>query len=328
MHLSLRFPVSRIRMCLTTLILLFLGQPGSTWAIIEGEDAVQGEFPATAAIIQKGSFANPAVIGGGVLIREQWVLTAAHSLILQSSATIEVHTGVADLTNPIGLVTRNVLAIIVHPDFVQIDGTSENDAALLLLDRPIPGAATLPIADRLGDLPAGTPGTVVGWGTTEAGVPQPSPILQKGGANIVENSLASTFFPGLVNESHVAARDPSVTTSPCIGDSGGPLIIDIDGVPTVAGLVSFGIADCSDASVPAVYTSMPEAFSWIAGVLSTSASPSAISLTGRNRIISNGDLNPRRLDSTDFGSVRARRGMRTRTFFVQNESIGFLTVPS
>jgi len=47
-----------------------------------------------------------------------------------------------------------------------------------------------------------------------------------------------------------------------LGDSGGPLMCDIDGFPTVVGITSWGIG-CGRRGQPGIFSSVYDAMSWI-----------------------------------------------------------------
>jgi len=52
--------------------------------------------------------------------------------------------------------------------------------------------------------------------------------------------------------------------SPCVGDSGGPLIQRTkEGVTTQRGVVSWGLAPCGQVGAPAVYTDVAQFVDWI-----------------------------------------------------------------
>lgn len=307
--------------------LLLAALPREGHAIINGSEAGEDEFPATAALVKRINTATPAVFGSGVLIGDQWILTAAHSLGTETVNSFEVWLGVTDLADLSSLRVYRVLAIHRHPGFTTGSGTSENDIALLLLDRPVTGIAPLAVSDDPADSPAGTAGTVAGWGTTVPGESSPSLVLRKAPASIVSNTFANGFYGGILTDNHIAARDPALTAMPCFGDSGGPLVIDSGGADTLAGIVSFGPADCDDASVPTIYTHVARYEEWISGFLALTVTPSAIRVTGKGQVIRDGDGSPRRSDGTDFGRVRPGKGSTTRSFRVENSG-GLLTVRS
>lgn len=310
---------------LISAILLFTG--GESRAIISGSDAATGEFPWIAGIVQKGAFVSPALVGGGALIGDQWVITAAHSVERLSPASIEVWLGSNDLEDPAGRVVRNVLAVFIHPDFATGAGTSENDLALLLLDQPVAGFPLLPVLDDPLLLLTGDAVTVAGWGTSTAGLAEPTPILQKAPAEIISNEDATIVFGPVITPVHLAAVDPDEIATPCVGDSGGPLIKEIAGIDTLVGVVSFGSADCNDASLPAIYTRVPLFASWIDEQLDLTATPPGLTLTGKGRQIRS-SAKPRENNGTDFGELRRPGSQRTRSFSVNNAGSGLLTARS
>ena len=318
-------PVPVKILALITAILLLTG--GELRAIISGSDAATGEFPWIAGIVQKGAFVSPALIGGGSLIGDQWVITAAHSVEMLSAASIEVWLGSNDLENPAGRVVRNVLAVFIHPDFATGAGTSENDLALLLLDAPVTGFPLLPVLDAPLSLLTGDSVTVAGWGTSTPGLIEPTPVLQKAPAGLISNEDATAVFGPVITAVHLAAVDPDEIATPCVGDSGSPLVKNIAGTDTLVGLVSFGSADCSDASLPTIYTRIPLFAPWIEEHLNLTATPPGLTLTGKGRPIGSG-AKPRATNGTDFGELKRPGRRRTRTFAVNNAGSGLLTARS
>jgi secreted trypsin-like serine protease len=300
---------------------------GRSHAIIAGVDAAEGEFPWIAGIVQKGAFAAPALIGGGALLGDQWVITAAHSVEPLTAASIEVWMGSNDLDDPTGRVVRNVLAIYVHPDFATGAGTSENDLALLLLDEPVSGIPLLPVLDDPLLLLTGDVVSVAGWGTSTPGLAVPTTALQKAPAEIISNEDAAVVFGTVITDVHLAAVDPAETATPCVGDSGSPLVKNIGGTATLVGLVSFGSADCEDASLPTIYTRIPLFAGWIDEHLDLTTSPPGFTLIGRSRTISD-NADPKERNGTDFGNLARPGRQRSRTFVLENAGAGLLTVRS
>lgn len=312
-------------LALITAMLLLTG--GESRAIISGSDATTGEFPWIAGIVQKGAFVSPALIGGGSLIGDQWVITAAHSVEMLSAASIEVWLGSNDLENPAGRIVRNVLAVFIHPDFATGAGTSENDLALLLLDAPVTGFPLLPVLDDPLSLLTGDAVTVAGWGTSTPGLIEPTSLLQKAPAGLISNEDATVVFGPVITAVHLAAVDPDEIATPCVGDSGSPLVKNIAGTDTLVGLVSFGSADCDDASLPTIYTRIPLFAPWIEEHLSLTATPPGLTLTGKGRPVASG-ARPKETNGTDFGELKRPGRQRTRTFAVNNAGSGLLTARS
>lgn len=314
----------RIRLSILVALAIFLAGVQKSHAIVAGEVAASGEIPSMAALIRKGSFVSTPLMGGGALVGDQWVITAAHTLVDVAPGSVEIWLGTTNLNNPAGRIVRNVLAIYRNPNFSVSDGMSEGDLALLLLDQPVSGIPILPVLDDLAELAAADSLRVSGFGTTESGVLLPSPLLLKADAEIITPMMAPFPYDLTPQSNLLAAIDPDEESTPCRGDSGGPLTKNIGGADTLVGIVSFGSADC-DPTVPSVYTNVAFYSAWIEFILSQTAMPPGMVILGKNRPISNGDASPRKSDATDFGKVRRRK---TRTFTIANGSSGLLTIRS
>lgn len=177
--------------------------------IIGGSNATIQERPFQAAVFMNGQFN-----GGGVIINEHWILTAAHvvrNYVSQPSRyTVKYGSTYLDQCN-----TANVNEIILHPGFqILPNGSSVNDIALVRVVQPILTSLTssvIPISTCT-SFQNGQIATVSGWGCTSTNKDRTN-ILKKG--NVTINSCSN----GTIECS------PS-TTMIYYGDSGGPLTID------------------------------------------------------------------------------------------------------
>ncbi len=310
------------------LALLFaLLQGTEARAIIAGSDAAEGEYPWMAGIIRKGIVPGPGLIGGGVLVGDQWVVTTAHSLVNLSPVDLEVWMGTHDLGDASSRVAVNVLAIVRHPEFAIESGTSTHDLALLLLDRRISGISPIEILSVPSDLLVGDAVRVAGWGTVQAGQIVPHTILQEADAEILAENIAEQTFGPILNETHLAGVDPLEIATPCFGDSGGPLVRDFGGTDLLVGLVSFGTAECDDASQPTIYTRLSYFFSWVEERLAATESPPRMTVLGKGRSIASNEK-PRLAKGSDFGTLKGKSASRTRSFRIVNQGSGWLTIQS
>uniref|UniRef100_A0A182TI02 CLIP domain-containing serine protease n=1 Tax=Anopheles melas TaxID=34690 RepID=A0A182TI02_9DIPT len=222
---------------------------------------------------------------GGVLIHNQYVLTAAHCIEGVPSTWIvyQVRLGEFDTTTTIDCVNddcadpvRDVLinAYVVHPDYYKQNGADYNDIALLQLSetveftdfiRPI----CLPTSEesRTVNL-TGKYATVAGWGQTENSTSSTKKLHLR--VPVVDNEVCADAFSSIRLEiipTQLCAGGEKGKDS-CRGDSGGPLMRYGDGRSSskywyLIGLVSFGLEQCGTDGVPGVYTRMSEYMDWV-----------------------------------------------------------------
>jgi len=312
------------RTFLVSLALVFLARP-EAGAIIGGADAASGEFPWIAGVVRKDVVPAPGLVGSGALVGNQWVLTAAHAVRGIKPTSLEVWLGTTSLDPASPRQTRQVLAVFVHPGFSASGGTSVNDVALLLLDRPVTGIAPLSLLENPEDLSVDDPVVVAGWGTSVLGLSRPSLVLQKAPARILDSGTAGTAFGTTLSPSHLAAVDPDGVATPCVGDSGGPLVKSVSGTPRLAGLVSFGTVACDDASKPTVYARITSLAPWIRWYLGLTQRPPWTRVTGRGWGIVPGAA-ARLYNGTDFGDFRRTGTVKIASFYAVNPGAGMLTI--
>ncbi|KAL3280358.1 hypothetical protein HHI36_017847 [Cryptolaemus montrouzieri] len=214
--------------------------------IVGGEDASDGSYPYQISLQQLQQH-----ICGGSIIGNQWILTAAHCVVGQTSSQMSVVTGTNVLD---GSGQRyQVERLIAHPRYNQ--RTSANDIALVKLTRTISfnskvGRISLPRSNTGG----GRQLTLTGWGKTSF-PGQVSRTLQTIKLTSLSNSQCRRTFPQITSGSICTAGDSG--KGACQGDSGGPLV---DGNSQV-GVVSFGVP-CAKGQ-PDVFARVYAYNSWI-----------------------------------------------------------------
>jgi secreted trypsin-like serine protease len=245
--------------------------------IIGGNEAHFGEFPWQAHIRIAGYQC------GGVLVSRWYVATAAHCIHRARLKDITVYLGEYDTQNtghylePLPEEILRVVHKIIHPNFqYRITQPDRFDLALLRLSRPVSYRENiLPICLPRHDASFwGQMGVVAGWGKTDTTYGKTGTnILQKATVPILSDAeclqwhehkninleLHSEMFCAGHSDGHMDA---------CLGDSGGPLIVQQDGRWMLAGITSAGFG-CAVDHQPGIYHKVADTAGWIAAHINT-----------------------------------------------------------
>lgn len=246
--------------------------------LVGGQPSFRAAWPWMALLGSHDSTGTEDWFCAGVLINEQWILTASHCL--NERRVTAVRLGEHDLENPNDGATPqdfDVEASIMHPDYTFPQ--AYHDIALVKLARKV----RLQTAIQPVCLPWGTESTknlvgqtvtLTGWGDTAFGGSR-SPVLQQVQVSVFpseecDNSYKSirdyqqTWPKGIGAES-VCAGDRQGGKDACQGDSGGPIVSrDSKRRYTIAGVVSLGYG-CGSKLYPGIYvnTRKSEYLAWI-----------------------------------------------------------------
>jgi transmembrane serine protease 11D len=200
---------------------------------------------------------------GGSKIGDSWVLTAAHCVdnffVGMDPSRLDVVLGT--LTYPSGGEQIAVRAIHTHPrwDDVNLDF----DAALLELESPATMGEAVAVHGAGESLPEGIPVLVTGWGAVSEGGPGSTTLLE------VEVPVVSTAvcsqpesYDGAITEAMFCAGEREGGKDACQGDSGGPVELDLNGVRTLVGIVSWGHG-CARRLKYGVYSRVSKVPDWV-----------------------------------------------------------------
>jgi secreted trypsin-like serine protease len=188
-----------------------------------------------------GRYVSSSPFCSGTLITEDVILTAGHCLEGTAASKVAVYVGddpSVDLVSGLYGVTE----VLVHPSYNSRAIT--DDIALMRLARPVAGVApvaALPATLGLTSADIGATVNFAGFGVTETGSfgvkMQVDGTIDAAGCGVYGCPTAGD-----------AATQFSYTqpqSGPCSGDSGGPAFLYRDSTPYVAGITSYGDANCT-----------------------------------------------------------------------------------
>ncbi|KAK8406189.1 hypothetical protein O3P69_007129 [Scylla paramamosain] len=222
----------------------------------------------------------------GVLINEQWILSALHCFLNQNIDVLVVRLGEHDY-NSLSERTPHqdfgVIETVFYPDYSHPQ--AYHDLAMLRLDSRVSiqrsiSPVCLPWGKESDRVLTNQVVTLTGWGDTKFGG-QPSSILQEVKVTVFSPTQCDRSYSNLpqyaetwpqgIGQETVCAGDPNGGRDACQGDSGGPLVSqDARGSYVLAGVVSRGYG-CGHKDYPGLYANLryPPYLAWIKKVAFT-----------------------------------------------------------
>ncbi|CAL4094216.1 unnamed protein product [Meganyctiphanes norvegica] len=243
-------------------------------------EASIGEFPWMTLIVEQ----NNNYVGGGALIADDWILTAAHKVhpFRNNPRGLKIRVGDHDVTRPVDNPQFphqevNVQQIIIHPLFEL--NNLHNNVALLRLSRPVNRRGALHIErvclPEQGQLFSPQRCFVSGWGENafnggNIGITG-GQVLKKVDVPIWDPFVCESVLreqPRLgerfnLDKTSFLCAGGEQGKDACTGDGGAPLVCQgSDGRFAVVGLVAWGIG-CAKQNIPGVYVNVPNYVNFI-----------------------------------------------------------------
>ncbi|NXP80309.1 GRAA protein, partial [Ramphastos sulfuratus] len=233
---------------------------GSCVDIIGGHEVAPHSRPFMALI--KGP--NESVCGGA-LIKEDWVLTAAHCNVKGARVILGAHS----LKENAKEKQRQVFQIAKQIPYPYYSSCSkENDIMLLQLrKRAVLGKAVrlIPLPTSADDPNPGTTCTVAGWGKTRNSERKLSDTLREVNVTVISRRICNdkSHYNNnpVITSNMICAGSTNGGKDSCNGDSGGPLRCN----NVMKGITAFGKANkCGAVDGPGVYTRLTKQYlHWI-----------------------------------------------------------------
>ncbi|KAL9692306.1 hypothetical protein quinque_015970 [Culex quinquefasciatus] len=251
--------------------------------IFGGTETALGEFSWTALLVAEDTDGYKSTYCGATLINSRYVVTAAHciKLVLTNWTLTAVRLGEHNITNgeeqdcdeyntcadvPVEV---GIEKVILHEEYDAHKKREYNDIALIRLNRDV-GFSTyinpicLPLEDSVRQMNhTGMKVTAAGWGYTESNYS--SEVKLKVSLDVMNHNRCVKVYKSAdirLQDTQLCAGGKKGEDT-CGGDSGGPLMREIEGNYHLIGVVSFGAANCGTKGVPGVYTNVAMFVDWI-----------------------------------------------------------------
>jgi len=246
--------------------------------IVNGQDARLGAYPWQVSLQQDvpvpgmPGYVYPMHFCGGAILSSQYILTAAHCIVMGPGGNFNVVVGIHDQTRKQGQPeVIPMLWSIAHQGFGMSGAFLKNDIAIIRLAMPIDldnndFASPVELANP-GDEFVGDACKLTGWGRLSGeGNNVPNVLQEVDTTAISREQCQDKWNKGgyIIEDSHICFYNAE--GGACQGDSGGPAVCKKDGRYVLTGVTSGGDPNC-DINQPSIYTRVSAFRQWIAAMM-------------------------------------------------------------
>ncbi|KAM4601682.1 uncharacterized protein ACJ7VT_019731 [Polymixia lowei] len=243
--------------------------------LVGGNHCPKGECPWQVLVQYRGNSHC-----GGVLVRPDWVITAAHCIHGNDLSDLTVVAGEHDLDVEEGTEQRMPISMAI-PHERYAPATGDSDIALLCLGRPVAlGRYAVPVCLPQRDFLERelTPvryHSISGWGRRTSGGNQEkpdasqgptSPVLRRLSVPLLSNAHCSQRSGFNFTDSMLCAGYLEGHQDACTGDDGSPLVTLYGSTHFLMGVVGWG-RGCPHPGYYGVYTNMAHFLDWVEGTM-------------------------------------------------------------
>ncbi|XP_040582874.1 trypsin epsilon [Lepeophtheirus salmonis] len=251
--------------------------------IINGVAAEEGEIPWQVAIVFEFKSITVNSVCGGSIIGTYYVLSAAHCFDgitvdgVKHDKDLELSSVYAggNLEMQSGKEYK-IRKVLVHPAFARVYRGIINDIAIVTMKEEFEFSSTvqvicLPLFNS--SIPnIGSTVVASGWGITSSNGTSCTPNLMRTDLEVYSfnsPSCQTYLLPYAPKNSIMCVHNPVSCT--CLGDSGGPITMEVDGICTLVGVTSQGY-QCGELGFSSLYMNVSHFLDWITDNISESCS--------------------------------------------------------